>query len=195
MPAIFQEVRTWGIAGFFYEMNTIFNYGEKNGLSKFETDIVKLMLEDDEFFEANINYLDPNAFHFGEFRTIVGMMKDIWRQEGVRISAEGLQLRYERMGKSPIDIELFNASLEECADSVVTEERRAEIEAEVKYWNLFKAVAVLVNHGKDAIYGDGVSTFPKLVLVAKTLVANASKVEKALEDLTEGKNNGKNDWE
>ena len=173
----------------------IFNYKEKNGISKFETDIVKLLLEDDEFFHANINYLDQNAFHFNEFRTIVGMMKDIWRQEGIRISAEGLAKRYERMGKSPIDIELFNESLKECADSIVSEARKKEIEAEVKYWNLFKAVTVLVNHGKDAILGDGISTFPKLVLVAKALVANASKVEMALEDLSEGKNNGKNDWE
>ena len=174
---------------------TIFNYGEKNGLSNFETDVVTLLIKDNEFFEKYINHLDQNTFNFEEFRQIVGMMKDAYNLEGLHLSPDVLYMRKARNSESEMNLLEFKETLELCKNNNVTAERKKEIEAEIDYWTLFCLVSYATNHAYDRFKGHDIPNYKVLETVARRLIEDTDKVKACLDSISPETSGGHNDWD
>ena len=170
----------------------VFDYFD-GGVSRLEMDIVKLLVEDDEFFKKIITIIDPNTFDFGCARLIVGMMKDGWLQEGIKLSPEVILYRLKRKESNGWDYLDAEEYFKEISERVLDDNRIAEVKSEAKYMSLFKMFAYATNHAKDTLYSDGISNFSKLKLAAEQLVKDAERVKDAL-DRMEPEGAGINDW-
>lgn len=159
----------------------------------FEMDYVNLLLTDDEFFKERIGLIDQNTFNFGSAREIVGVMKDAWIQDGLRLSPDVILMRIERKHEGRWELEEATEYLREVSERHLNQYRIDEIKKESKYFQLFKVFAYACNHAKDTIYSDGIGNYSKLKSAAERLVKDAEKVKEALDRL-EPEGNGANDW-
>ena len=175
---------------------TIFNYynDDWGSIKGYKTGVVKLLIEDEDFFKAHINMIDPNTFVEEYWKMIIGTMKDVYNMEGLHLDVDMLLLRLERRAHNEIELEEFAAALEECKNLPMPAERKRQIEAEIKYHNLFYGFAKATNHAKDTLYGDYITSMPQLKAAAKRLVEDAEKVKKYLDDLDETDGGKGNDW-
>lgn len=142
----------------------IFNYKSDNGLSDFGIAVLKLLIEDRDFFKANIQLINQNDFIDLWVRESIGRIKDLWYNSNILPSYDTLVI-----WKKSND-QYYEEFLEEVKKIKLTPERIEEVKQNFMYLNLFACFCRVHNSTSDS-FSDGLT--PNNIVRA---------VEKALEE-------------
>lgn len=163
--------------------------GDKNGLYNFSRDFLHLCLEDKEFFKENNHLINQNAFSSSEVRELLTLMKDTYDKMGVVPSMELLFTIVGTLKKEDIDIQIFNAFMEDMQNNPLTEERIKEIKATFMYMELYTSICKAVNIGRDMLV-DGFTSSGGLFKCADDFLKATENVRKARNHFENKDNNG-----
>ena len=146
--------------------NNIFDYNIRNGLSVYQLDVIKLMIEDSEFFAVNIETIDQNHMSDWVLRSLIGMMKDVWCKEGIQLSYDGLLSRCFNYFRNELEQQEAEEYINTMKKKQLSPERIIEVKNNFKYWDLFYEIVKLSNYLNDTLHSDGIKTLDSLEKIA-----------------------------
>lgn len=73
--------------------------------------IIKALVEDDDFFRRMYSILNQNAFTNQTLRQIAGILKDTWKESGKHVTYKQLELLLVEKAKDEIDVETARATI------------------------------------------------------------------------------------
>lgn len=181
--------------------NFLFGTGKGDyGLTDFQLNLVKVCVEDQEFFDENWESINPNEFNDPDTRYFLSILREM-KIHNAKISYPTLLLIINNRGNDYAYVQnIYAEIIEELKKRKLTEEEVENIKKTYKYFNLYSSMAVLGNTiiewAKEGYkYGDEViSKYNKLSPMIDRMNNAAAKL---ISDLGDGVNRNRsinNDW-
>ena len=153
--------------------NCVFGYDQGDGLYNFQLDILKLMLEDRDFFTANINTLDQNTFSDWVLRAIAGMLKENYRSNGVWLQYDGLESMSCQFFSESFDQKMAKEYLDKIRTRTLSEDRVKEVKYCYRYWNTFYYMVRMYNKLGESLMEGKLTTLKDLEKTAYAAIEDA----------------------
>lgn len=141
--------------------NCIFGYNQGDGMYNFQLDVLKLLIEDRDFFMNSINSIDQNTFVDWVLRGIVGLIKDNYRASGLFLDYDGLECMSAAFFRDEFERKEAIAYLKKIKERALSDDRVAEVKYCFRFWNTFFYLVRLQNKLADSLK-DGI-TNPKVL--------------------------------
>lgn len=139
--------------------NYLFEPPIGKSLSNYELDLIKIMLEDCDFFKAAIGVIDPNKFTAVDAKEMFYILKTFYSNTNCCPDFEifSMELRRDAMGDEFKTAE-FEEYLKEISERTITQERKEQVEKSFLYFNAYKSLIALSVQISDALLKDGLKT-------------------------------------
>ena len=120
---------------------------DRDWVSRYEKILVKILFEDDEFFETDGAGIEANDFNMiPEMKLIVGTYKDMYSRDGVKASYDQVYAELaHKYGDDEIRMEIIRSILDEVKEMELTDEERIVYRNQFRDWKNFTVATKIMN--------------------------------------------------
>lgn len=165
-----------------------------NGLTQYAFDTVKVLLEDKEFCDKNINLISQNDFSDLIVRNIICCIKDYYHTYHRCPSADTLIMLAKQRATSEFDEQEIDEFFNEIKSRELTDDRREEVKSTLVYLNTFACICRVMNKSKDGL-GRGLESVGSLVKLGKEILKSAEELRLSMEQLSYNTAKTSGDWD